>query len=184
MGLRHLLPVNAGIVRTCIRACTHARIHFFSCARTHKRTYSYIQDHQSKASAQGAGLGCNILPGSFWRVSYFVLFLFLSPQKKTASYHKRTHICVHVCMYVCMYVCMCICMYVCVYVCMCICTFVCMYVCMCICMYVCMCMCNILPGSVRRVLCTVQTNILCFNERLGAGVEYHFQEFNEPYAPS
>jgi len=110
--LYHLVPVNAGIVRTCIRACTHARIHFFSCARTHKRTYSYIQDHQSKASAQGAGLGCNILPGSFWSLSSFCLFLCLFSQTKIASHHKRTHMCVYVCMYVCMYVYLYVCMYV------------------------------------------------------------------------
>ena len=42
---------------------------------------------------------------------------------------------------------------------------VCVCVCVCVCACVCACFC----------VCA---------ERLGAGVEYHFQEFNEPYAPS
>ena len=33
-------------------------------------------------------------------------------------------------------------------------------------------------------LAAVDVTYMCPTERWGAGVEYHFQEFNEPYAPS
>ena len=57
-----------------------------------------------------------------------------------------------------------------------------MYVCVCrsvgVIACACMCMC----------VCVCVTGIAELNapsdERWGAGVEYHFQEFNEPYAPS
>ena len=35
-----------------------------------------------------------------------------------------------------------------------------------------------------RVRVCVCTYYIGFHERWGAGVEYYFQEFNEPYAPS
>ena len=53
-------------------------------------------------------------------------------------------------------------------------------VCVCVCAFVCVCVC----------VCVHKDDILCCydmtydEERWGAGVEYHFQEFNEPYAPS
>jgi len=46
-----------------------------------------------------------------------------------------------------------------------------MCVCVRVCVCVCVCVCNIYEFFVT-------------NERWGAGVEAHFQEFNEPYAPS
>ena len=32
--------------------------------------------------------------------------------------------------------------------------------------------------------CASKCDVAPYSERWGAGVEYHFQEFNEPYAPS
>jgi len=68
--------------------------------------------------------------------------------------------------------------------------FVCLYVCVCVCMFA-----GSVSGSNNSM--HVMSNMKQFyarhvkyevlsrmEERWGAGVEYHFQEFNEPYAPS
>ena len=75
-----------------------------------------------------------------------------------------------------------------------------MFMCVCICVRVCIyvCGCVFISDLELRVLLRyvsyiniykyrnleVQTCYMAIQERWGAGVEYHFQEFNEPYAPS
>ena len=54
---------------------------------------------------------------------------------------------------------------------------VCACVCACLCVCVCVCVCTCVV-HVLKALSPTQ------GERWGAGVEYHFQEFNEPYASS
>ena len=47
--------------------------------------------------------------------------------------------------------------------------------------------CNTLQHTYQEciyITFAVIKNDVCIEERWGAGVEYHFQEFHEPYAPS